>query len=108
MKKTFLFPDGEEHDASVAESSTPLAFSADYCFAVAAINADVVAGPPKYTIEVSIDDVNYYDYSSASTNVLTTTPSIGDCLPWEFMRIKHIPSGATEGSTRYDINIKKK
>lgn len=108
MKKTFTFTDGEQHDSTVAESSTPLQFSSDYCFAVAAINSDVVAGPPKYTIEVSIDNVNFYDYAPETTDVLASSASTGDALPWEFMRIKHMVNGATAGTTRYDINIKKK
>jgi hypothetical protein len=108
MKKTFLFPDGEEHSSSLAAESTPLEFASDYCFVIVAINSDLVGGTPKFSLEASVDNVNWYNYSTESTDVPTTDFASGDCIQWAFMRIKHIPNSASEGATKYMINIKKK
>lgn len=106
MKKTISFTDGANHDASVAETSTAFVVSKNLCYVAVATNAGTDLSP-KFTIEVSIDDVTYFDLDGA-VNLTTDTPYIASDSPWQYMRVKHIPNGATTGTTTYNINFKRK
>jgi len=99
--------DGVTHDATVAETSEAMKIDRNYVWSIQPILAGIVGGPPKYTIQVSSDNVTWDDYSTAATTVDANDPFDDDHLSFNWMRIKHLVNVTTDGTIKYPINLKR-
>jgi len=103
--EVFLFGDGENHDATVDETSTPIDLPANIGWNVAPVGVGVV-GTPQYTIEVSDDGVVWFDYAVVFTDVAYDDAVEDPFLTWKKMRIVHNSVTATAGTVKYVFNRK--
>lgn len=97
--------DGENHDATVNETSESVENCSNYVWNVTPTNTGLV-GVAQYTIEVSNDGVSWFDYATVFTNVSTVDAVEDIQLSFTKMRIKHIASTATAGTTKYTLTQK--
>ncbi len=101
-ERKFIFTsDGITHDATVDETSEVLESCFNHVWNITPLQSLITGGTPKYTIEVSNDGVNWFDYDAASSNVSINDAVCDTHLSFTKMRVKHISSGATGGTVEY-------
>jgi len=97
----FQFTDGQNHDATVTETSLPLEFCDNYKWSITP-NAQGIAGAtPSYTLEVSNDGITWFEYNNNSTNV-SVTDAVDDIhLAFTMLRLVHDGTGTSGGTVEY-------
>lgn len=107
IKRKFNFTsDGEDHDATVDETSEVLESCYNYTWSITPEITGIVGGPPIYTIEVSNDGVNWFNYSSSAVGVSVVNALDDTHLAFTKMRVKHEANGTTDGSVTYSFTQK--
>lgn len=106
--REFVFTDGVVHDATIDEASEGLLSCFKYGWNVTPITAGLTGGTPEYTIEVSNDNVNWFEYNNLSTDVSVEDAVCDDHLTFIYMRIVHQSKGATGGTVKYVLTQKQK
>ena len=104
----FVFSDGTSHDASVSETSESLKSWYKYEWSLAPIQSGVTGGNPKYTIEVSNDDINWFEYNNLSTDVSIDDAVDDNHLSWVYMRIVYSGTGVSAGTIEFELTQKQK
>lgn len=100
--------DGTSHDATVSETSESLESCYKYEWSVAPIQSGLSVGDPIYTIEVSNDDTNWFEYNSLSTDV-SVDDAVDDIhLAWIYMRIVYNAGTETTGTIEFELTQKQK
>lgn len=72
--------------------------------------APVVTGTPglaKYTVQVSQDDVDYFDYKSLAIDVPIETALQDIDFNWRFMQIVVVPGGPSSGTVQLGLLLKR-
>lgn len=105
VTRIFEFTDGENHDATVDETSDALENCFNYVWNVTPKNTGLV-GVAQYTIEVSNDGVSWFDYATVFTNVSTVDAVEDIQFSFTKMRINHKSSTATAGTVKYLLTQK--
>ena len=106
-KEYFRFTDGVDHDATINESSESIYVGYNCVWAIVTELTGIVDGPPLYTVQVSDDEVKWDNYRSASTDVDVNNPVDDTHLAFDYIRIVHNANGATTGSVKYKLCIKR-
>lgn len=99
--RKFEFADGTDHDATVDESSLALESCYKYGWNITPITTGLTGGTPEYTVEVSNDNINWFEYNNLSTDVSVDDAVCDDHLTFIYMRIVHQSKGATGGTVEY-------
>lgn len=108
-KKTlFNFSDGTSHDASVSETSDSVQSCYKYEWAVAPITSGLTSADGTWTIEVSNDDVNWFEYNNLSTGVAIVDAVDDNHLAWIYMRIVYDAVTETTGTVSFELTQKQK
>jgi len=106
IELNFVFADGIVHDATATETSASIRIEENYKWSVYPRLEGVVGGPPDYSVQVSIDDVRFANFSLETTNKTSTLPVDDDNLPYLFVRIVSTANGTTAGTVQYPISLK--
>ena len=108
-KKTkFEFTDGILHNASVSETSEAIQSCYKYEWAVAPIVAGLTSEKGEYTIQVSNDNINWFDYNNLSTDVSIEDAVDDNHLAWIWMRIVYDAKNETTGTVSFELTQKQK
>ena len=103
---TFEFSDGTTHDAGVSEIS----LSQELCFntgwSLTPISAGL-DGSPTYTLEVSNDNINWFDYEDLAQNVAIENGLVDTHQAFVYARINYNASGNTTGTVQFTYTIKR-
>ena len=102
---TFQFSDGTSHDASVTEASISQAICYKYGWSI----APVVSGldqAPTYTIEVSINNIDFYPYDSPVVDADILQPFDDVHLDWLYIRINYNALTNTTGTVEFPLILK--
>lgn len=65
----------------------------------------IVGGTPVYTVEVSNNEITWYDYNNLSTDVSLEDSVADDSMSFTFMRIQYLASGVSSGTLDVELNI---
>lgn len=101
IEREFNFTDGTTHDATLSETSDTLESCFNYTWSLSPLISGITGTSPLYTIEVSNDGVNWYEYNSNSTNLDVVNAVDDNHLAFTKMRIVHIGTGTTAGTVVY-------
>jgi len=102
ITRNFIFTsDGITHDATVDETSEKLDSCQNYKWSVTPNPQSLTGGTPEYTIEVSNDNITWFDYDSASSGLDVNNAVDDTHLAFIYMRIKHEAKGSTGGTVEY-------
>ena len=94
-------------DIGAPGSTIPISLEENYCFSVAPVVTGT-AGTAKYTVRVSQDNVNYFDYKTSSTNVPITSAIMENVsLPWKWLKLDIVNGGPSTGSAQFGILLKR-
>ena len=104
----FVFSDGTTHDASMSETSGSLRKCFKNVWSVAPITFGNTSGDATYTIEVSNDDINWFEYNNQSTDVSVADAVDDNHLSWVYMRIVYDSKTETTGTVRFGLTTKQK
>ena len=104
----FVFSDGTSHDASVSETSESLKSWYKYEWSLAPIITGLSGATPTYTIEVSNDNVNWFEYNNLSTDVSIVDAVDDNHLAWIFMRIVYDKGTESTGTVEFELTQKQK
>jgi len=104
----FEFGDGTSHDASVSETSNSVTNCYKYEWAVAPVTSGLTSGDATYTIEVSNDNVNWFEYNNLSTDVSIVDAVDDNHLAWIYIRIVYDAKTETTGTIEFNFTTKQK
>lgn len=107
-KRKFVFSDGTLHDASVSETSESLQNCFKYDWSLAPVQAGLTTTAPTYTIEVSNDDTNWFDYNNLSTDVAIEDAVDDNHLAWIYIRIVYNAKTESTGTVEFEFTQKQK
>jgi hypothetical protein len=106
-KKTkFIFSDGTSHDATVSETSESIQSCYKYQWSLAPIINGLTAGDPTYTIEVSNDNLTWFEYNNLSTDVSVNDAVDDNHLAWIYMRVVYDAKTETTGTVEFELTQK--
>jgi len=92
-------------DLAAGGTTTPLEITFQHGFSI----APTVTGTPSiatYTVEVSHDNVAYFDYKTLGTNVAVTDAIEDNTINWGFLRILVTPGGTSTGNVQFSLQVK--
>lgn len=102
----FIFGDGVLHNASVSETSESIRSCYKYEWSIAPITAGLTSAKGEYTIEVSNDNVNWFEYNNLSTDV-SIEDAVDDIhLAWVYMRIVYDAKTESTGTVQFELTQK--
>ena len=101
IEREFSFTDGTTHDATLSETSDELTSCYNYTWSISPLISGITGTSPIYTVEVSNDGINWYEYNSGSTNVDVIDAVDDNHLAFTKMRIVHIGTGTSGGTVTY-------
>ncbi len=104
--QNFLFADGVSHDASVSETSSSLRYCYKNVWSLFPVAAGLTSGDSLYTIEVSNDDVNWFEYNNLSTDVSIVDSVDDNHLAWVYIRVVYKAQTETTGTVEFSITSK--
>ena len=105
-KYTFTFTsDGITHDASVSEASESFQVCESYNWLLVPKSSGLDASP-KYSFEVSDDDINWQEFQPETKDRLITQPFQKSDLPGTYFRINYDADTNTTGTVSFDITLK--
>lgn len=103
----FIFTsDGTTHDATVSETTESIQSCYKYDWSVAPIQSGLTVGDPIYTIEVSNDNITWFEYNNLSTDVSVEDAVDDDHLAWVWMRIVYNSGTETTGTIEFELTQK--
>tara|TARA_R110000782_G_scaffold232884_2_gene319077 strand:- start:1579 stop:1911 length:333 start_codon:yes stop_codon:yes gene_type:complete len=102
---TFEFIDGEVHDASVSEISTPVEICYNYNWSLSP-NAIGLDAAPTYSIEVSNNNIDWAAYETPTENAAIDQPFDDIHFAWLFVRINYNAVANTTGSVEFELVFK--
>ncbi len=94
--------------ADFTSESREYLYSRDWDLIISKSGAD---GNPLVTLEVSHDNVNWFEYNNKSTDVAIDEDYIrfvDEILPLKFMRVKVVANGVTTGTINATLYLKNK
>lgn len=103
---TFKFGDGSVHDASVDETSESQQICYQYGWSITPIANVAGGGVPDYTVQVSDDNVTWFNFSPASTGVPLNIAVERSALNFLYIRIVYDAAVATTGTIQFDLLLK--
>ncbi|GAG46875.1 unnamed protein product [marine sediment metagenome] len=80
-----------------------LCFNHAWAFSV---TDSTTGGSPDYTIEVSNDDVQWYEYNSDSTNVSLDDGVDDTHMVWKYFRVVYDSTGVGSGTVTFWLSLK--
>ena len=101
IEREFNFTDGTTHDATITETSEALDSCFNYVWSLSPLISGITGTNPTYTVEVSNDGVNWYEYNNLSTNVDIIDAVDDNHLSFTKMRIVHDATGTSGGTVIY-------
>ena len=102
----FIFADGTSHDATVSETSQSIRSCYKYEWSLAPIKTGLTNFSPTYTIEVSNDDLNWFEYNNLSTGVNIVNAVDDNHLAWVYMRVVYNAQTETTGTIEFELTQK--
>ena len=106
IQTNFIFNDGIIHDASVSEVSQSIRSCYKYEWSIAPITAGLTSAKGEYTVEVSNDNVNWFEYNNLSTDV-SIEDAVDDIhLAWVYMRIVYDAKTESTGTVQFELTQK--
>jgi hypothetical protein len=106
--RKFQFSDGELHDATLSETSQSLSNCFKYDWSLAPIQSGLTTTTPTYTIEVSNDNTNWFEYNNLSTDVLIEDAVDDNHLAWIYIRIVYDAKTESTGTIEFELTQKQK
>ena len=104
--RTFEFEDGIEHNATVSGFSASLQSCYKYNWSLVPILTGTTSNDATYTIEVSNDNVNWFEYNNLSTDV-SVEDAVDDIhLAWIYLRIVYNAKTESTGTIRFELTQK--
>lgn len=106
MGKPLIIDLGTIADISVGGTTASQKLDEQYGWSI----APTVIGTPsiaKYTVEVSQDDITFFDYKILGTDVSLEDAVEDRSINWGFIRIKVTPGGASAGSAQFSMEMKR-
>lgn len=70
------------------------------------VTDNTTGGSPDYTIEVSNDNTQWYEYNSSSSNVLLDDGVDDTHFAWRYFRVVYLSNGVTSGDVTFYLSIK--
>lgn len=104
-QKSFVFSDGETHDASVSEASQAIKITYKNFWSLIPVIAGLDASPT-YSIEVSNDNVNFAPYNALTTNAAIDQPFDDVHFNFLYMRVNYAAAGTTTGTVAFPLLLK--
>lgn len=101
----FSFTDGTTHNGTVAESSTSLSIDYNTTWNVS-VDVSGLTGEGKYTIQVSDDNVTWYNYAEEFKEVSTEDSVAHDDMEYLLIRVKYEVGSVSAGSVIFKLNNK--
>lgn len=104
MSKPLIYDLGQV-DIGAGGTTTPF----EICFQYGWSLAPTVTGTPgtaKYTVEVSQDNVTYFDYKTLATGVDIEDAVEDNTFSWSWIRIAVTPGGPSAGTVDFSIELK--
>jgi hypothetical protein len=104
----FIFSDGTTHDASISEISEALLSCYKYEWSLFPVTSGLSSSDGTYTIEVSNDNLNWFDYNNLSTDV-SIEDAVDDIhLAWIYMRVVYSANTESSGTIEFNLTTKQK
>lgn len=105
IKHIFNFTDGQVHDASVSEISDVFQVCFNYTWLLTPISTGLDASP-KYSFEVSNDNINWQEYDAATKDAAINQPFDDDHMPGLYFRISYDADTNTTGTVSFELTLK--
>ncbi len=102
----FEFADGVTHDASVSAVSNSLRACYKYQWSLYPIYLGLTSLDGTYTIEVSNDNLNWFDYNNLSTDVNIVDAVDDNHLAWIYIRVVYTANTETTGTVEFNLTTK--
>jgi len=108
IKTKFIFSDGTSHDATVSETTQSISSCYKYEWSLTPIKTGMTELTSTYTIEVSNDDVNWFEYNNLSTDVSIIDAVDDTHLAWIYIRIVYDAKTESTGTIEFELTQKQK
>lgn len=102
----FVFSDGTNHDASITEISESQQICSTYGWSIFVAFAGLTSQDSTWTIEVSNDDVNFFNYKINSIGIAIIDAYDDIHLDWQYIRINYNSQTETTGTVEFEITLK--
>lgn len=100
--QTFTFGDGEDHDATVTETSDSISTPNNFNWNIIPESTGVV-GDATYTIEVSNDNVVFINYAETFIDLIHEDGAEDDFLTYNFIRIEYKAGTVSAGTIKFPL-----
>lgn len=108
IQTKFEFNDGIVHDASISGTSEAIRSCYKYEWSIAPITAGLTSAKGEYTIEVSNDNVNWFEYNNLSTDV-SIEDAVDDIhFAWIYIRLVYDAKTESTGTVQFELTQKQK
>ena len=98
--QTFTFGDGENHDATVDETSASIATPNNFNWNIIPTSTGIPEGEKAtYTVEVSNDNIVFKNYAAAFIDLSHNDGAVDDYLTYNFIRIGEYKAGTVSTGT---------
>jgi hypothetical protein len=104
----FSFPDGTIHDATIDAVSTSLVTIKNSAWSINPIVSGLSTDKPEYTIQVSNDNISWFDYNNNSNDVKIEDAVDDNHLSWVYIRISYDHKTESTGTVRFVLIQKEK
>ena len=92
-------------DATNDVTTDPYVFCHSHDWAVSLLDTGLVGGPPTFTIEVSSNNVKWYEWDVLSTNTAIEDSPDATYMSYKYMRVVYSANGTSAGTIDFELDL---